>query len=102
VALLPQQGKLRRAAVRCDLAALHRDAARLAARQVDRKLGTPQASDRLLYATPERPGLLHFVEVSGSGRHALVTSTPGIQANSLVVIDLADPRWQLRAWSAAA
>ena len=59
-------------------------------------LGTQQASDRLLYATPERPELLHFIEVSTSGRHAVITSTPGIQANNLVVIDLQDARWQAR------
>ena len=59
-------------------------------------LGTPQASDRLLYATPERPELLHFIAVTGSGRHAVITSTPGIQANNLVVIDLLDAHWQAR------
>lgn len=59
-------------------------------------LGTPQASDRLLYATPERPELLHFIEVTSSGRHAVITSTPGVQANNLVVIDLHDARWQAR------
>lgn len=57
-------------------------------------LGTPQSSDRLLYATPERPELLHFVEVTDSGRYALITSTPGTQTNNLVVIDLHDERWQ--------
>jgi len=59
-------------------------------------LGTPQSSDRLLYATPERPELLHFVEVTDSGRYALITSTPGTQTNNLVVIDLHDERWQPR------
>lgn len=59
-------------------------------------LGTPQASDRLLYATPERPELLHFVEVTDSGRHAVITSTPGTQTNNLVVIDLQDAHWQPR------
>lgn len=59
-------------------------------------LGTPQSSDRLLYATPERPELLHFVEVTDSGRHALVTSTPGSQTNNLIVIDLHDARWPAR------
>lgn len=59
-------------------------------------LGTPQSSDRLLYATPERPELLHFVEVTDSGRYALITSTPGTQTNNLIVIDLHDARWQPR------
>ncbi|TXG01054.1 prolyl oligopeptidase family serine peptidase [Massilia arenae] len=59
-------------------------------------LGTPQSSDRLLYATPERPELLHFVEVTDSGRYAVITSTPGTQTNNLVVIDLHDERWQPR------
>ncbi|WP_306391668.1 prolyl oligopeptidase family serine peptidase [Telluria beijingensis] len=60
------------------------------------RLGTPQESDRLLYATPDRPELLHFIEVTRDGRYALITSTPGVQANSLVVIDLADERWPAR------
>ncbi|MDY0973998.1 prolyl oligopeptidase family serine peptidase [Massilia sp. CFBP9012] len=59
-------------------------------------LGTPQSDDRLLYATPERPELLHFVEVTDSGRYAVITSTPGTQTNNLVVIDLHDERWQPR------
>lgn len=59
-------------------------------------LGTPQASDRLLYATPERPELLHFVEVTDSGRYAVITSTPGTQTNNLVVIDLHDAHWPAR------
>lgn len=59
-------------------------------------LGTPQSSDRLLYATPERPELLHFVEVTDSGRHAVITSTPGSQTNSLVIVDLHDERWPAR------
>jgi len=59
-------------------------------------LGTPQSSDRLLYATPERPELLHFIEVTDSGRYALITSTPGSQTNNLVVIDLHDKRWPAR------
>ncbi|MDY0962976.1 prolyl oligopeptidase family serine peptidase [Massilia sp. CFBP9026] len=59
-------------------------------------LNTPQSSDRLLYATPERPELLHFVEVTDSGRYAVITSTPGTQTNNLVVIDLHDERWQPR------
>lgn len=59
-------------------------------------LGTPQSSDRLLYATPERPELLHFVEVTDSGRHAVITSTPGSQTNNLVIVDLHDERWPAR------
>lgn len=52
------------------------------------QLGTEQASDRLAYATPERPELLHFPELTTSGRYLLITSTPGIPANSLTAIDL--------------
>lgn len=59
-------------------------------------LGTPQESDRLLHATPQRPELLHFIEVTRNGRYALITSTPGIQANSLVIVDLADEGWPAR------
>lgn len=61
------------------------------------RLGTSQDDDRLLYATPERPELLHFPQVSDSGRYVLVYSTPGTQTNALNVIDLTDAAWQARA-----
>lgn len=59
-------------------------------------LGTRQSEDRLLYATPARPELLHFPDVTSSGRYAVIYSTPGTQTNSLTVVDLASDSWDAR------
>ncbi|MCE7795137.1 prolyl oligopeptidase family serine peptidase [Sphingobium sufflavum] len=40
-------------------------------------LGTAQAEDRLVYATPDRPRLGHVAEVTDDGRWLLVTSSEG-------------------------
>jgi prolyl oligopeptidase len=40
-------------------------------------LGTPQAADRLIFATPARPGLLNRGEVTHDGRWLVVTSNIG-------------------------
>lgn len=56
-------------------------------------LGTTQAQDRLLYAMPEQPNLVHFVEVTHDGRYAIIYSTPGSSTNSLTVVDLASEDW---------
>lgn len=61
------------------------------------RLGTAQSSDRLAYATPGRPELLHFAEATSDGRYLVITSTPGTQSNTLSVIDLANPGWPARA-----
>ena len=59
-------------------------------------IGTQQSDDRLLYATPARPDLLHFPDVTSSGRHAVIYSTPGTQTNSLTVVDLSSDSWEAR------
>ncbi len=59
-------------------------------------IGTLQSEDRLLYATPAQPELLHFPDVTSSGRYAVVYSTPGSQTNSLTVVDLATDSWEAR------
>jgi len=59
-------------------------------------IGTPQSQDRLLHATPARPELLHFPEVTAGGRYAVVYSTPGSQTNSLTVVDLDSDGWDAR------
>jgi len=41
------------------------------------KIGTPQSQDRLVFATPKRPELNHFAEVSDDGRWLIVTSSSG-------------------------
>lgn len=59
------------------------------------ELGTGQAEDKLIYETPDRPELIHFPEVSSSGRFVLISSTSGAQGNSLAVIDL-NRGWNVR------
>jgi prolyl oligopeptidase len=41
------------------------------------KLGTKQAADRLMYATPKRPELNHGAQVSDDGRWLVITSSSG-------------------------
>lgn len=52
-------------------------------------LGTPQASDRKVFATPEQPAVVHFPSVTSDGRYLVISSTPGtLLANILTVVDL--------------
>ncbi|GGC85869.1 prolyl oligopeptidase family serine peptidase [Chelatococcus reniformis] len=60
-------------------------------------LGTAQAEDRLVHATPDHLGLLHVVEVTDDGRYALIYSTPGATQNALSLVDLASQDWAPRA-----
>lgn len=60
-------------------------------------IGTPQVADRLLYATPDRPELMHFAGVTDGGRFVEINSTAGTQTNSLTVVDLASDDWEPRA-----
>jgi len=41
------------------------------------KIGTPQSADRLMFATPDKPELNHFAQVSDDGRWLVVTSSSG-------------------------
>jgi len=41
------------------------------------RLGDPQSADRLVYATPERPTLMHTAEVSDDGRWLVIYSAEG-------------------------
>lgn len=60
-------------------------------------LGTPQAQDRLVYATPDEPTQLHFLSVSKDGRYLAITSTTGSSiANALAVVDLERTDWKPR------
>ena len=65
------------------------------------RVGTPQAADELVYATPARREANHVAEVTSDGRHVIVTSSIGTDARYEVhVIDLARRRrhaWQARA-----
>lgn len=53
------------------------------------RIGTPQAADELVYATPDHPEYGHSAEVTSDGRYAVVTSSIGTDARYEVhVIDL--------------
>lgn len=55
-------------------------------------LGTPQSADRLVFATPDRPKLIHQVDVTDDGRWLLVTSAEGTDDRyELTLIDLSRP-----------
>lgn len=60
------------------------------------RLGTEQAEDRLIYATPERPELLHGADRVSGGRFLTISSTPGTNESSLTIIDLASGDWKPR------
>lgn len=59
-------------------------------------LGTSQAQDRLVYATPDRPHLINIGYVTDDGRYLVLMSTPGPGANALAIIDLETPDWTPR------
>jgi prolyl oligopeptidase len=65
------------------------------------QLGTPQASDRLVYATRDRPRLNHVAEVTPDGRWLVVYSSEGTDARvEVTLLDLtsatARPRTLIR------
>jgi prolyl oligopeptidase len=53
------------------------------------KLGTPQAQDRLVFATPAKPELSHIATVSDDGRYVVVTSSSG--TDDRYEVTLVDP-----------
>jgi prolyl oligopeptidase len=60
-------------------------------------LGTPQAQDRLVYATLDQPTMLHFVDITEDGRYLVITSSNGSTiANALAVVDLNNAHWTAR------
>jgi prolyl oligopeptidase len=60
------------------------------------RLGTPQAEDRLIYSTPDRPGLLHVADRAVDGRYLHISSTPGSNESALTVVDLSTTDWTPR------
>ena len=55
------------------------------------RIGTTQAEDRLLYATPRQPRLNHDVETTQDGRFALITSSAGTdERHEVTLFDLAE------------
>lgn len=61
------------------------------------KLGTAQAADRLVYATPDAPRRNHSAEVSHDGRWLIVRTSEGTDHRyEMTLIDLSDPKWTPR------
>jgi prolyl oligopeptidase len=59
-------------------------------------LGTPQAQDRIVHATPQQPHLVHIASVTEDGRHAAIFSTPGSGGSVPTIVDLTLPGWPSR------
>ena len=61
-------------------------------------IGTPQAKDRLVFATPDQPTMVHsMISVTKDGRYVTIFSTPGsLVANLLTVVDLNSADWKPR------
>ncbi|WP_375396868.1 prolyl oligopeptidase family protein [uncultured Sphingomonas sp.] len=56
------------------------------------RLGTPQAGDKLIYATPDTPRRGHGAEVTDDGRWLVITTTEGTDNRyEITVIDLTAP-----------
>lgn len=61
------------------------------------EVGKPQAQDRLVYATPDQPTMLHFLTMTKDGRYLSMFSTAGSTiVNALTVIDLQSVAWKPR------
>ncbi len=59
-------------------------------------LGTLQAQDRLVYATPGQPNLLHSLSITEDERYVTILSTPISATNTLTVVDLESTDWKPR------
>ncbi|MBY0334516.1 MAG: prolyl oligopeptidase family serine peptidase [Acetobacteraceae bacterium] len=59
-------------------------------------LGTPQAEDRVVHATPDQPHLVHIATVTHDGRHAAIFSSPGSGGSTPTIVDLTRPGWPSR------
>jgi prolyl oligopeptidase len=60
------------------------------------KAGTSQSVDRLVYATPDWPHLLHIANVTEDGNYAIIYSSPGSGGSAPTVVDLTRPEWTPR------
>ncbi|WP_211176158.1 prolyl oligopeptidase family serine peptidase [Brasilonema sp. UFV-L1] len=59
-------------------------------------IGTPQAQDRRIYATPDQPNMLHTSDITADGRYLTIVSTPLSLGNTLTVVDLKSADWKPR------
>ena len=57
-------------------------------------LGTAQPEDRLVYATPDQPNLLHIFSITEDGQYIAIASTPDTKTNSLTLVDVTQSDWQ--------
>jgi len=56
-------------------------------------VGTPQAADRLVYSTPDRPKLNHVAEVTDDGRWLVIYSSEGTDDRyEVTLVDLTSPK----------
>lgn len=60
------------------------------------ELSTPQVQDRLVYATPDQPNLLHSLSITEDERYVTILSTPISATNTLTVVDLESADWKPR------
>ena len=62
------------------------------------RIGTPQAADELVYATPNQPELSHGAQVTHDGRWLVITSAQGTDHRNLVHLIRLDgrPGWAAR------
>jgi prolyl oligopeptidase len=60
------------------------------------RLGTKQSEDRLVHASSAETPLLHTVDVTADGRYLIIYSTALTGGNSLSLMDLSDPKWEVR------
>jgi prolyl oligopeptidase len=60
------------------------------------RLSTPQTQDRLVYATPDQPTLVHTVDLTADGRYLTIVSTPVSIGNKLTIVDLQNADWKPR------
>jgi prolyl oligopeptidase len=59
-------------------------------------LGTAQTHDRVVYATPDEPHLMHIATVTDDGRYAAIFSSPGSGGSAPTIVDLTRPDWPSR------
>ncbi len=59
-------------------------------------LGTPQSKDRLVYATPDQPVLVHSFSITQDGRYLAIHSLQSTAGFNLLVVDTQTADWQPR------
>jgi prolyl oligopeptidase len=60
-------------------------------------IGTPQTQDRLVYATPDQPNMVHsFFSITKDGCYVTILSTPGTPGTNLTIVDLKSADWKPR------